>query len=154
MRFIGYRNKKPSYDCSRIGKCTSLVRRAEEENTDRRSMEVGVIRMGGGEDECLGSISCNLIRRRRRWITDLFYNQTSKWVSDENYRPSALLSYNQPHCSSLLFKSKSSKWNHLHSHLSSPRPTLQVDLLHAPRSPQQSSQTQQWHCTQKSWSSH
>ena len=66
MRFISYRNKKPSYGCSRVGKCTSLVRRAEEENADGRSMEVGIIRMRGGEDEGLRSISCDLIRRRRR----------------------------------------------------------------------------------------
>jgi hypothetical protein len=75
MRFISYRKKKPSYDCSRVGKCTSLVRRAEEENADRRSMEVGIIRMGGGEDECLRSISDN--PKETKIITNLFYNQTS-----------------------------------------------------------------------------
>jgi hypothetical protein len=59
MRFISYRKKKPNYDCSRVGECAPLMRCAEEENADRRSMEVGIIRMGRGEDECLGSISCD-----------------------------------------------------------------------------------------------
>jgi hypothetical protein len=59
MRFTGYRKRKSSYSCGRVSKFTSLVRRAEEENADGRSMEVGIIRTSEGEDECLGSISCD-----------------------------------------------------------------------------------------------
>lgn len=57
MRFIGYHKRKLSYSCGQVGKCASLVGRAEEENAERRSVEVGIIRMGGGEDECLRRIS-------------------------------------------------------------------------------------------------
>jgi hypothetical protein len=63
MRFIGYCERNPSYSRGRVGKCTSLVRGTKEENADGRSMEVGIIRMRGGEDEGLRSISCDLIRR-------------------------------------------------------------------------------------------
>jgi hypothetical protein len=59
MRFTGYRKRKPSYSCGRVGKCTSLVRRTEEENTNGRSIELGIIRMGGGEDKCLGKSIVN-----------------------------------------------------------------------------------------------